>query len=92
MPLVTLLLHIFNGLIYDLDSPAEWKNRYFVVIEAVIWNIIIQGILQPLIACLIAFLLCPIITVFIFFGYYNLYYIIFNNYIILIILNVFLYF
>lgn len=71
MPLVTLLLHIFNGLVYDLDSPAEWKNRYLVVIEAVIWNIIIQGILQPLIACLIAFVFCPIITVVLFFGYYE---------------------
>ncbi|KAL4132482.1 hypothetical protein QTP88_009622 [Uroleucon formosanum] len=66
MPLVTLLLHVFNGLIYDLDSPAEWKNRYFVLIEAVVWNMIFQGILQPLIACLIAFILCPIITVILF--------------------------
>lgn len=92
MPLVTLFLHIFNGLVYDLDSPADWKNRYFVVIEAVIWNIILQGILQPLVACLIAFVLCPMITVILFFGYYdNLYYIIFNNLIILTTLNVFLY-
>jgi len=68
MPLVTLLLHAFNGLIYDLDSPAEWKNRYFVVIEAVVWNMFFQGILQPLIACLIAFIFCPIITVILFIG------------------------
>jgi len=68
MPLVTFSLHVFNGLIYDLDSPAEWKNRYFVVIEAVVWNMICQGILQPLIACLIAFILCPIITVILFIG------------------------
>lgn len=71
MPLVTLVLHIFNGLIYDLDSPADWKNRYFVVIEAVMWNIVLQGILQPLIACLIAFVFCPIITVILFIGNYN---------------------
>jgi len=71
MPLVTLLLHIFNGLIYDLDSPAEWKNKYCVVIEAVIWNIVVQGIVQPLIACFIAFILCPITTVFLFFGNYS---------------------
>lgn len=68
MPLITLLLHVFNGLIYDLDSPAEWKNRYFVVIEAVLWNIVFQGIVQPVIACLIAFILCPIITVILFIG------------------------
>lgn len=71
MPLITLSLHMFNGLIYDLDSPAEWKNRYFVIIEAVVWNIIFQGILQPLVACLIAFVLCPIITVILFIGNYD---------------------
>lgn len=71
MPFVTLSLHIFNGLIYDLDSPSEWKNRYVVVIEAVVWNIILQGIVQPLIACLIAFILCPIITVILFIGNYD---------------------
>lgn len=71
MPLVTLLLHVFNGLIYDFDSPAEWKNRYFVVIEALLWNIICQGFLQPLVACFIAFMLCPIITVILFIGNYN---------------------
>lgn len=73
MPLVTLLLHVFNGLIYDLDSPAEWKNKYFVIIEAVLWNIVLQGVVQPLIACLIAFTFCPIVTVILFIGnyYYN---------------------
>lgn len=71
MPLVTFLIHIFNGLIYDLDSPAEWKNRYFVIIEAIVWNIVFQGILQPLIACLIAFIACPIITVILFIGNYK---------------------
>lgn len=71
MPLVTFSIHIFNGLIYDLDSPAEWKNRYFVVIEAIVWNIVLQGILQPLIACFIAFIACPIITVILFIGNYK---------------------
>jgi len=70
MPFITLLLHVFNGFIYDLDSPAEWKNRYFVVIEALVWNIVFQGVLQPLIACLIAFILCPICTVVLFIGIY----------------------
>lgn len=70
MPLVTLLLHVFNGFIYDLDSPAEWKNRYFVVMEALIWNIVLQGIIQPMIAWLIAFIFCPIITIVLFIGNY----------------------
>lgn len=71
MPIITLSLHISNGLIYDLDSPSESKNRYVVVIEAVVWNIILQGIVQPLIASIIAFVLCPIITIVLFNGNYD---------------------
>ncbi|XP_050419885.1 uncharacterized protein LOC126832893 isoform X2 [Adelges cooleyi] len=68
MPLVTLLLHVFNGLIYDLDSPAEWKNRYFVIAEALVWNIALQGVVQPLLACAIAFVFCPVTTIVLFIG------------------------
>ncbi|XP_050538538.1 uncharacterized protein LOC126903976 isoform X2 [Daktulosphaira vitifoliae] len=62
IPIITLLIHIFNGLIYDLDCPAEWKNRYFVILEALLWNIVIQGFIQPVLACTIAFIFCPIAT------------------------------
>ncbi|KAG7203922.1 hypothetical protein KM043_016942 [Ampulex compressa] len=62
MPLVTLTLHAFMGLIMDLDSPEPSRNRYFVVMEALIWNIAVQGCLQPIVALLVAIILCPIVS------------------------------
>ncbi|XP_044734371.1 uncharacterized protein LOC123296783 isoform X2 [Chrysoperla carnea] len=62
MPVVTLLLHIFMGLVYDFDSPAPERNRYFVVFEAIIWNILIQGLIQPCAALLVAILFCPLLS------------------------------
>lgn len=62
MPLVTLMLHAFMALIMDLDSPEPSRNRYFVVVEALLWNIGIQGCLQPIAALLVAFVLCPVIS------------------------------
>lgn len=50
------------ALVMDLDSPEPSRNRYLVVMEALIWNIGIQGCLQPIIALLVAFILCPVIS------------------------------
>ncbi|XP_015590720.1 uncharacterized protein LOC107265616 isoform X2 [Cephus cinctus] len=63
MPLVTLALHMFMGLIMDLDSPESSRNRYLVVMEALIWNIGAQGCLQPVAALIVAFVICPIISI-----------------------------
>ncbi|XP_011298454.1 uncharacterized protein [Fopius arisanus] len=65
MPLVTLTLHAFMALVIDLDSPEASRNRYFVVLEALIWNIGIQGCIQPLAALVVALCICPIISFFI---------------------------
>ncbi|XP_012234125.2 uncharacterized protein [Linepithema humile] len=62
MPLVTLTLHAFMALIMDLDSPEPSRNRYLVVMEALVWNIAIQGCLQPIAAVFVALVLCPIIS------------------------------
>lgn len=62
MPLVTLTLHAFMALVMDLDSPEPSRNRYFVVMEALVWNIGVQGCLQPVAALLVAFILCPIVS------------------------------
>lgn len=62
MPLITLTLHAFMALIMDLDSPEPSRNRYLVVIEALVWNIAIQGCLQPIVAIFVALILCPIIS------------------------------
>ncbi|XP_076160275.1 uncharacterized protein LOC143143176 isoform X2 [Ptiloglossa arizonensis] len=62
MPLITLTLHAFMALIMDLDSPESSRNRYLVIMEALIWNIGVQGCLQPIAALIVALLLCPIIS------------------------------
>ncbi|XP_017770930.1 PREDICTED: uncharacterized protein LOC108558515 isoform X2 [Nicrophorus vespilloides] len=68
MPVLTLGVQIFNGLIYDLDSPELRRNRFFVLFEAVIWNIGLQGCVQPILALLVAFIVCPIISLIILTG------------------------
>ncbi|XP_008202982.1 uncharacterized protein LOC100123730 isoform X2 [Nasonia vitripennis] len=62
MPMVTLALHAFMALIMDLDSPESSRNRYLVVIEALVWNIGIQGCLQPIAALLVAAVVCPLVS------------------------------
>ncbi|KAK9508814.1 hypothetical protein O3M35_006279 [Rhynocoris fuscipes] len=63
MPAITLGLQIGMGLIWDIDSPVHEKNKYFIILEALIWDIIIQGLLQPVAAILIACAVCPILSV-----------------------------
>ncbi|XP_050297770.1 uncharacterized protein LOC126737100 isoform X2 [Anthonomus grandis grandis] len=63
MPVLTLLVQITNGLVYDLDSPEPQRNRFFVLFEALLWNALIQGCLQPLVALVIAVIVCPVLTV-----------------------------
>jgi hypothetical protein len=62
MPVVTLGLHLFMALIYDLDSPDQSRNRYLVMLEAILWNIGLQGCVQPLAALFVAFVVCPVIS------------------------------
>jgi hypothetical protein len=62
MPVVTLGLHLFMALIYDLDSPDSSRNRYLVMLEAILWNIGLQGCVQPLAALFVAFVMCPVIS------------------------------
>ncbi|XP_008551796.1 uncharacterized protein LOC103574176 isoform X1 [Microplitis demolitor] len=62
MPMVTLLLHGFMALVMDLDSPEPSRNRYLVVMEALAWNIGVQGCLQPVAALIVAVCVCPIIS------------------------------
>ncbi|XP_036323621.1 uncharacterized protein LOC118737306 isoform X1 [Rhagoletis pomonella] len=60
IPIFTVLLHLYMILIYDLDCPDNTRNRYCILLEAVIWNIIIQGLIQPVTAVLVATCLCPL--------------------------------
>lgn len=49
-------------LIYDLDSPNEDRNKYCIFLEAIGYNIIIQGIFQPIFAVIVAALICPLVA------------------------------
>lgn len=62
MPCVTFILHVLMMLVYDIDSPDPSRNKWFMVLEAVVWNIVTQGILQPIAALVVATFLCPLIA------------------------------
>ncbi|XP_055375175.1 uncharacterized protein LOC129607934 isoform X2 [Condylostylus longicornis] len=63
MPAFTISLHLYMMLIYDLDCPDSSRNRYCIFLEALIWNILIQGCIQPLAAVLVASIICPLASV-----------------------------
>lgn len=63
MPALTLMIQITNALIYDLDSPEPKRNRYFVIFETVIGNILMLGCVQPIVAIFVAAFVCPFISV-----------------------------
>ncbi|XP_058129825.1 uncharacterized protein LOC131272187 isoform X2 [Anopheles coustani] len=68
MPFITVTLHLYMMLVYDLDCPDESRrNRYCILLEAVGWNIGVQGLLQPVAALVVASVLCPLIAVLVFF-------------------------
>lgn len=63
MPLLTLVVQITNGIVYDLDSPEPQINRLFILFEALLWRMVFQGCVQPIAAIFIAVFVCPIIAV-----------------------------
>ncbi|KAK9888177.1 hypothetical protein WA026_000446 [Henosepilachna vigintioctopunctata] len=62
MPIITLFVQVMNALIYDVDSPLQNVNRFFILFEIVIIKIGIEGILQPIAALFVAVIVCPLIT------------------------------
>lgn len=62
MPLLTLVVQVFNAVIYDLDSPDATRNRFMVIFEAFVWNIGFLGVLQPVAALFVAVVICPLIS------------------------------
>ncbi|CAG5132948.1 unnamed protein product, partial [Candidula unifasciata] len=60
VPIATFVSHIFFILIWDVDCPRPEKNKFFILFEAVIWNMLLQGCLQPLLAILIGAVACPL--------------------------------
>lgn len=60
IPICTVLLHIYMMVVYDLDAPDNHHNRYCILLEALIWNLLFQGCLQPILAIFVAVVLCPL--------------------------------
>jgi len=51
-----------------LDAPDNTKNRYCILLEAIVWNLMIQGVLQPVAAILMATVICPLAAGVVFIG------------------------
>lgn len=49
-------------LVYDLDSPNDERNKYCVFLEAIGWDIFIQGVVQPILSIIVAAFICPLIS------------------------------
>ncbi|KAH9503994.1 hypothetical protein Btru_067508 [Bulinus truncatus] len=60
VPSATLLAHAFCFLIWDFDNPRSEKNRISILMEAVVWNILLQGCIQPVSAVMVGAVLCPV--------------------------------
>ncbi|KAL1473617.1 hypothetical protein MTO96_038575, partial [Rhipicephalus appendiculatus] len=65
MPCVMLAFHLLMVLAYDFDSPSPERNRICVLGEAILWQGLVLGLLQPIAAAIIALVLCPIAAGFI---------------------------
>lgn len=60
MPLVVLAFHISMMVIYDLDQPVPDRPQYLGILHALVWDVAILGLLQPVAALLVALVICPL--------------------------------
>ncbi|XP_053607387.1 uncharacterized protein LOC128673516 isoform X2 [Plodia interpunctella] len=60
MPVFTVGAHAAFALLYDVDSPRKKDNRWFVLFEVLLWRIAVLGVLQPICACVVAIVICPL--------------------------------
>ncbi|XP_063825249.1 uncharacterized protein LOC135074798 [Ostrinia nubilalis] len=60
-PPLTLAVLCGCALLYDLDCPDPPRlNRFLVLFEVIIWRIVILGVLQPIVAFIVAVIICPL--------------------------------
>ncbi|XP_042900994.1 uncharacterized protein [Parasteatoda tepidariorum] len=62
VPAATLLFHSIMILIYDFDSPGLPRNRICIILEALLWHICVQGLLQPSLALFVSLIICPVVS------------------------------
>ncbi|PZC86213.1 hypothetical protein B5X24_HaOG211374 [Helicoverpa armigera] len=60
-PPLALATHATNAVLYDLDCPdPDRLNRWFVLLEVLLWRVGVLGVLQIVAALVCALLLCPL--------------------------------
>ncbi|CAF2071959.1 unnamed protein product, partial [Rotaria magnacalcarata] len=62
MPIVTLIFHILQILVYDANSAGEYGRKLFCVINILVTDFLLCGIVQPILV-LIALIATPITSV-----------------------------
>ncbi|XP_046659884.1 uncharacterized protein LOC124353884 isoform X2 [Homalodisca vitripennis] len=62
MPMVVLCLHLGMILFWDLDCPVSSRSRYLVILQALLWDIGVLGLVQPVAALIVALVICPLMT------------------------------
>nr|CBH09249.1 similar to CG2519 [Heliconius melpomene] len=61
---VTLVMHAGFAVVYDLDCPNPGRvNRWFALFEALIWRVGLLGLVQPVLAFVVAIFLCPLASI-----------------------------
>uniref|UniRef100_A0A914WQA2 Uncharacterized protein n=1 Tax=Plectus sambesii TaxID=2011161 RepID=A0A914WQA2_9BILA len=66
VPLCALLYHLICTTIYDFDSPHRSKfhrGKLFPIFDLIFYRCLLQGILQPVAAIVLAFVIFPITSV-----------------------------
>ncbi|XP_054716194.1 uncharacterized protein LOC129225725 [Uloborus diversus] len=66
VPAATFIFHLAMVFLYDFDSPGLPRNKVCIVMEALLWHICLQGVLQPFLAVVVAFIICPITSLVVF--------------------------
>ncbi|CAF5055253.1 unnamed protein product, partial [Rotaria sp. Silwood1] len=59
LPILTLLFHIVEILIYDANSAGEYGRKFFCLINIIMTNFLLGGIIQPILA-LVGLIASPI--------------------------------
>ncbi|XP_054282157.1 uncharacterized protein LOC128999597 isoform X1 [Macrosteles quadrilineatus] len=62
MPVTVLVLHLVMVLLWDLDCPVTTRPKYLVILQALVWDVGILGLLQPIAALTVALVICPIMS------------------------------
>ena len=61
VPCAVVLASVLSPLVYDYDAPEE-PRRWLPYPRAVVWHLILGGVVQPLLLAAVLLLLCPLLA------------------------------